>query len=129
MIQDRNVLPTAGVALKHIPCIRATVPISQSDLELLEFVPGKRFIVEEVQVYVSAIVAAGTIDVKVGGASVLSTVITPVADAAVVGALAGAAVRKGGSATTVTVHVTTDGSGILTDLQVTFAIRFIDNPE
>ena len=129
MLEDRNVLSTAGVALKHVPCVRAAVAISQTDVELLEFKPGKRFVIEEVQVYASAVVAAATIDVKIGGVSVLSTVVTPVADTATIGALVAAALRKGTSSSTFTVHVTTDGSGTLTDLQVTVALRFIDIPE
>jgi hypothetical protein len=95
---------------------RASVSTSQSDVEVFEFDPPADLTLEEVQVYCSAVTATASVDVKEAGASVLSAPATPAAGAVVKPAVSDGAVSGDN---TLTIHVTTDGTGSITNLSVT----------
>jgi hypothetical protein len=110
LVNDRRVV-TAHVS---------SVGNSQSDVEVFAFDPAEDLTLEEVQVYCTAMTATASVDVKEGGASVLSTVVTPSA-----GAIVGPTISDGdiSSGNHVTIHVTTDGGGSLSDLTVTLLFK------
>ena len=88
---------------------------NESDTEIYAFDPPEDLTLDEVQVYCSATTAAASVDVKEGGVSVLSASATPSAGTIVKPTVADGAVAASNN---VTVHVTTDATGDITDLTV-----------
>lgn len=129
-LADHDVLSDQGIGWKRAVVTKESVPISQTDAEIGAFRPGKRFFVEEVQVYCSAVAATATVNVKVAGTTILTGQVTPVAGSIVFGTLVSAvATQKGGATDEITVEVTTNGTGTITDLRVDARYRFIAAPE
>lgn len=110
LVKDRRVV-TAHVS---------SVGNSQSDIEVFEFDPSEDLTLEEVQVYCTATTATAGVDVKEGGTSVLSAAATPIAGSIVKPTISDGDIS---SANNVTVHVTTDAGGDITDLTVTLLFK------
>lgn len=89
----------------------------------LPFQAIKGWLVENVQVFATAVAATASVDVLIGAVSVLTGAITPVAGTVVQGALAAVASRIGKPGDQLNCRVTTNGTGTITDLGVTVTIR------
>lgn len=105
---------------RMVATYRASVGASQTDVEIFRFDPPVDLTLEEVQVYCTATGATASVNVKEGGASVLSAAATPVAGAVVKPAIADGQIA---AANDVTVHVTTNGTGSITNLTVTLLFK------
>jgi|GEM_PF-1110856 len=117
-ITDKRVLTVFHVPSpdrRIITAHKSSVTSSQADVEVFEFDPSENLTLEEVQVYCTAVVATASVDVKEGGTTVLSSAATPAAGLVVKPTISDGSIA---SANNVTVHVTTDGSGSITDLTV-----------
>jgi len=79
--------------------------------------------VENVQVFCTAIVATAQADVQIGGVSVLTGLITPVAATVVQGVLVAPALRRGKFTDVLQCKFTTNATGTLTNVAVTVTIR------
>jgi len=108
------------VELLSIVVPKSSVAISQTDVEIFEYTAPQGLILAEVQVYCTATAATASVDVKEAGTTVLSAVATPVANTVVKPTIADAAIASGAA---VTVHVTTNVTGTITDLTVTLRFK------
>jgi len=99
---------------------RSSVGSNQSAVEVFEFEVDRAMTLEQVQVYCSAAAATASVDVKESGVSVLSAAATPVAGAVVKPTISDASIASGHA---LTVHVTTNGTGQITDLTVTLLLK------
>jgi len=98
---------------------RESVGTNQSDVQIYAFSPPVDVVLEEVQVFCRNAVSTASVDVKADSTSVLSAAATPIA-----GTIVKPAITEGGiaAASELRVHVTTTGSGIMTDLTVTLLL-------
>lgn len=96
------------------------VAVSQSDAKLASFQAPFGFTISEVCVHCSAVVATASVDVKEATTSILSSAITPVADTNTLGTISDGVIADNAA---VNIHVTTDGSGEITDLVVTLTCK------
>lgn len=96
---------------------RASVPNGQSDIELFQHTATEDLVVVGAKVYCTGTTANASVDVKIGGASILSAAVTPSAGADVNAALTTPNTALA-SAAVLTVHATTDGTGAITNLVV-----------
>lgn len=123
-VKDVNVAQDAKVALE---CILLTAPataVSQTDLEVDEVIPAYAFEVERVEVHATAVTATITCDVKIGTTSVLSAVVTPVANTATAGTLSSTLANiRGTSSEAIRLHYTSNASGAATALKARVWIR------
>jgi len=103
-----------------VPAHRSSVGNSESDTEIFEFDPSEDLTLEEVQVYCSATTATASVDVKENGVSVLSASATPSAGSVVKPAISDGSISASNN---LTVHVTTDGTGDITNLTVTLLFK------
>jgi len=103
-----------------IPAHKTTVDISQSDVEIFEYTIPANMSVASVQVYCTAVAATASVEVKEAGTTILASAITPSAGAVVTGTVSDAALASGAA---LTVHVTTNGTGTITDLSVTITCK------
>jgi hypothetical protein len=94
---------------------KSSVGNSQSDAEIFEFTAPLAMTLSEVQVYCTATAATASVDVKEAGITVLS------AGAVVKPTVSDPDIASGAA---VTVHVTTNGTGTITDLTVTLVFEF-----
>lgn len=99
---------------------RASVGPNENGIEIFEFDPREDLTLEEVQIYCSAAAATASVDVKAGGSSLLSAPGTPAAGAVVKPAVAVSSIS---SASNLTVHVTTNASGTISNLAVTLLFK------
>lgn len=99
---------------------KASVSSGQAAAKVFEFAIGETLTIDEVQVFCTAVTATASVDVRESGFSVLSAPVTPSAGTAVSGTIADAALAAGNH---LTVHVTTDGSGAVSDLAVVIVIK------
>jgi len=99
---------------------RASVGNNETDTEIFEFDPPEDLTLEEVQVYCTATAATASVEVKEDGTSVLSAAATPSAGAVVKAAISDGSISGSNQ---VTVHVTTDATGGITDLTVTLLFK------
>lgn len=92
---------------------------SVTDLELLSFTPAHPFQMRRAAIYCQAVTNVCTVNVKVGGTTVLSAVMTVTAATEVVGAIvATLATVQGDSTEAVSIEVTTASGGTITGLVV-----------
>ena len=99
---------------------RSSVGANETDTEIFEFDPPEDLTLEEVQVYCTATAATASVDVKEGGTSVLSAAATPTAGSVVKPTISDGDIS---AANNVTVTVTTNGTGSITDLSVTLLFK------
>lgn len=132
---DKKVHPFAAFARALLDFSFDNVPISQAAVLFGAIVPYQGFPVgqppyalygwqiENVQVFCRTIVATGQADVQIGGVSVLTGLITPVAATVVPGVLVAPALRRGKFTDTLQVKFTTNGTGVITNAKVTVTLR------
>lgn len=99
-----------------VQAIKSSVNVSQTDAEIFEFTAPAALTLTGVQVYCTATAVTASVDVKEAGTTVLSSAVTPSANAVVTGTISDSAIASGSA---VTVHATTDATGTITDLSVT----------
>ncbi len=99
---------------------RSAVGSNESGTEIFEFDPAENLTIEEIQVYCTATTATASVEVKEAGVSVLTAAATPVAGSVVKPAISDASLSASNN---LTVHVTTNGSGTITDLTVTLLLK------
>ncbi len=102
-----------------IPAHKSAVAASQSDVEIHEFTSPVVGLIHSIQAYCTAIAAAASCVVKKNGSAITSD-ITPTAGTPSVEAPTDPFLNQGDS---LTVHVTTDGSGSFTDLTVLIIVK------
>lgn len=122
-IEDRRVYSAFDVPMPDRWCVTAFYPQvgnSQTGLEVFEYRAPQGLVLEEVQVFCTATTSTTSIDVKEGGVSVLSAAATPVAGSVVRPTISDADIV---SASSVSMCVTTNGSGSVTNLTVTLLFR------
>ena len=112
---------TSNVAeLLDVVATKSSVAINQTAVEIFEWTAPQALILAEVQVYCTATVATASVDVLEAGVSVLSAAATPTAGTVVKPTISDAAIASGAA---VTVAVTTNGTGTITDLTVTLRFK------
>lgn len=105
---------------RMLTACRGSVGANQGGVEIFAWDPPGDVTMEEVQVYCSGVVAVAGVDVKVNGGSVLSAPATPSAGVIVKPVISAGSIPAGHK---VTVHVTTNGSGSISDLAVTMLLK------
>lgn len=123
MTTDRHLEKNSEVAKRPFVVSKQDVATGQSGVEIGQKEPDKDYIIESVDVYCTGTAATASVDVQVAGVSVLNSQVTPVAGAVEEGDLVGHADRQGDAGEAITVHVTTDGTGTITDLRVEVSYR------
>lgn len=99
---------------------KASVGASLTDVEIFEFTAPAALTLVGVQVYCTATAATASVTVKEAGVSVLSAAVTPTANTVVNGTISDANIASGAP---VTVHVTTNSTGSVTDLTATLIFK------
>jgi hypothetical protein len=114
---------SAGSALSRycLTCNRGNVGNSESDIEIFRFAAQKQMSVEDIQVYCAVTSSSASVDIKAGDVSLLSTPAIPVSGATVRPTIASKTIEAGEH---LTVHVTTDGTGSISELSVTGLCSF-----
>jgi hypothetical protein len=120
ILDDANISKGAGVARLPVTFHKDDVAISQADAKVAAFKPGFAFEIVGVQHFAAGVVAAASYVVKIGATAAISAT-TPAAGARGDATLAAAV--SGGAGSEINLHVTTDGTGTLTDLTVVVLIR------
>jgi len=93
---------------------------NQSAVEVFEFSPPSAMTLEGVQVYCTSVTATASVDVRKSGTTVLSASATPVAGSVVKPTVSSGAV---GAGEPLTVHVTTNATGLIANLTVTLVLK------
>lgn len=131
-VTDKKVHWAAIFAREPVQYQNAAVPINQAAVKVASFKPHqgltfqyalKGWVVENVQVWCTAVAATASVDVQISGVSILNPVITPVAATIVQGTLVAFASRQGKTTDSLDVVLTTNGTGTITNLSVTITIR------
>lgn len=113
-----------ALAATHSQAFPITTAVSQTAAVAGAYTPAKRFQVTRVSVFATGVTASVTVDVQIGGVSVLTGQITPVAGTEVVGTLQGSQKLLRGSATQqLQVLYTTGGTGAAVNLVVRVQLR------
>lgn len=124
MVTDRHLEKDSEVAKKEFVVSKQDIGTGLTDAELAEKAPSKDYIIEDVSVYCTATAATASVDAKVAGTTVLQSEVTPSANAVVEGNLVSdREARHGAAGDAITVDVTTDGTGTITDLRVEVVYR------
>lgn len=123
-ITDVKMAQSANSAKHSLNYTIPTTAVSQTALLAGAKTPGFKFQVTKVSVFATAVTATITVDVQIGGVSVLTGAITPVAGSEVAGTLTSTLASLRGSATgQVQVKYTSNGTGAATNLQVYVQVR------
>lgn len=123
MIKDYKMDPAGGSAV-HTLAFPITTAVSQTGLLAGAWTPGYRFQIRKVSVFATAVTATITADVQIGGTTVLTGQITPVAGTETAGTLVSTpATLRGSSSGQIQVKYTTNGTGAATNLVVRVQIR------
>lgn len=102
----------------------STTAVSQTALLAGARTPGAKFQITGVSVFATAVTATITVDVQIGGVSVLTGQITPVAGTEVIGTLvATQATLRGSASSQIQVKYTSNGTGAGTNLTVQVQVR------
>lgn len=121
-IVDRRVrtLFQVPVGRRYLTAFSAQVANNQNGAEIFEFDPAEAMVLEQVQVFCTGAAATASVDVKQAGTSLLGAPASPVAGSVIKPAIATAAIAAGQS---LTVHVTTNTTGAVSNLHVTLVLR------
>jgi hypothetical protein len=123
-IQDRDIHADANIARVPLTFHKDDVAISQADVKVASFKPGYDFEIVGVQHFAAGVAANASYMVKIGATNALDAAAVPVAATRGDATLhATRANRQGTEADEINLHVTTDGTGTLTDLSVIVLIR------
>lgn len=123
-VTDKKMDVNANTAREQIDFSIITA-VSQAGVLFGANTPGYRFQVVKVAAFAVTVTATITVDVQIGGVSVLTGPITPVAGTEVAGTLTStlANLRPSGTNNQLQVKLTTNGSGAATNLTVFVWIR------
>jgi hypothetical protein len=123
MIKDYKMDPAGGSSV-HTLAFPITTAVSQTALLAGAWTPGYRFQVRKVTNFATGVTATISTDVQIGGVSVLTGAITPVAGAETAGTLSSTlSALRGSSTSQLQVKYTTNGSGAAVNLVVRVQIR------
>lgn len=120
-VHDKHVAKAAKTALKHLNAAVVTA-ISLTDAVIYSFTPGYRFQIERIRSFCRTKAGTVTAVVKVGtrtAASITFTAATEVAQAL----SSTLADLQGSASEAITIELTTDGSGALTNGAIVISIR------
>lgn len=129
-----EIVDVRGYAAFRVPSLEATsvrdrrvmtahaavVGGNQADAAIFAFDPAADLTLEEVQVYCTAVSASASVQVKKADSSVLAAAAVPLAGTVVKPAVADANIS---ASNPVSVRVTTDGAGSISDLAVTLFFK------
>jgi len=122
-VTDARVNKSANHAV-HTLNFPITTAISQTALLAGAWTPGFKFQVIKVSVFATAVTATITADVQIGGTSVLTGAVTPVAGTETAGTLSSTLKNVRGSASQqLQIKYTSNGTGAGTNLMVSVQIR------
>src|SRR6185312_1866590 len=122
-VTDARVNKSANHAV-HTLNFPVTTALSQAALLAGAWTPGFKFQVIKVSVFATGVTATISADVQIGGTSVLTGAVTPVAGTETEGTLSGTLSKLRGSATSqLQVKYTTNGTGAGVNLMVSVQIR------
>lgn len=122
-IEDRRMCAVFDVPSPHrwnVASFCPQVGNNQSGLKIFEYRAPQKLLLEEVQVFCTAVTSVASLDVKADGVSVLSSSVSPEAGAVVRPMVADAVIASAG---VVSVHVTTNEGGSVTNVGVTLLFR------
>ena len=123
-VKDINMLKTAHTPKKCITLALGTSATSQTGKRTDAATPGFAFEVTKVEVYALTVTAVITVDVQIGTTSVLTAVVTPVADTPTAGTLSSTLANIRGSSTDIiSLKYTSDGAGAATNARARVWIR------
>lgn len=123
-ITDVKMAQSAKSVLRELTFPIATTAVSQTALLAGAWTPGHKFQVTKVTVMATGVTATISTDVQIGGVSVLTGAITPVAGTETAGTLVSTLASLRGSATgQVQVKYTSNASGAAVNLVVRVQIR------
>lgn len=123
-VGTRNIDKASAVGLEAIQMPLGTTSVSQTATLAYAFKPGFPFTVASVQAWASGVTATASADVQIGGVSVLTGPITPVAATVTAGTLSSTKANVvGGAGDTLQLKYTTNGTGVITNGTVTVWIR------
>lgn len=122
-VTDKKLDKAAGTAL-HTIVVPITTAINQTGLLVGAFTPGYAFQIHRVAVMATAVTATITVDVQIGGTTVLTGAITPVAGTETAGTLSTTlSARRGTSTSQIQVKYTSNGTGAGTNLSAYVTYR------
>ena len=114
-------LEASQVRDRHLVNVnRASIGSSQSDLEVFRLEPREDLELEEVQCWCGSVSVSASIDVKAGGMSILAAPVSPVGLTIVKPTIVTPALAHSDD---LSVHVTTDATGTISDLAVTLLLE------
>lgn len=123
-VRDRNISTLAAVGQKLVDMQLGTSSTSQTGALAYAVTPGFPFRVTKVTVFAVGVTATITVDVQIGGVSVLSAVVTPTAGTEVAGTLTTTnANQTGGSTDQLQLKYTSNGTGAATGLTANVWIK------
>ena len=127
MISDYKMAPK-GLAARHVVAFPVpTTAVSQTALLAGAHTPGVRYQVTKVTVFATAVTATVTVDVQIGGVSVLTGQITPVAGSEVTGVLVSTQAtlrgKASGAGSQLQVLYTSGAAGAASNLVVHVQVR------
>lgn len=122
-VTDKKITKNAYGA-HHAIQANITTAISQTGLLVYGWTPGFAGKIQKVSCFATAVTATITVDVQIGGTTVLTGQITPVAGTEVAGTLSSTlSALRFKSTDQVQIKYTTNGSGAATNLSVTVQVR------
>lgn len=114
-IRDRNISTAAAVGQKHVRMTLGTTALSQTAALADAVTPGFPFRVSKITVFAQTVTATISVDVQIGGTSVLASAITPVAATETAGTLTTTnANQTGGTTDQIQLKYTSNGTGAAT---------------
>lgn len=123
LITDKKIDLDAAVGREKVT-VPVETAVSLTDAEIFEIVPGYAFEVVSIESYCRTKAGTVSAEVKVGGTAATDAGVAFTAATRVANALSGTYANKRGSETdTLTVEITTDGSGVLTNGVLVITIR------
>ena len=122
-VTDKKITKNAYAA-HHVVQANVTTATGQTGLLVYAWTPGFAGKIHKVSCFASSVTATISVDVQIGGTTVLTGQITPVAGSEVAGTLSStlSAIRFK-STDQIQVKYTTNGSGAATNLSVTVQVR------
>lgn len=120
-VKDRNILPTAGIAQETVAPEIVTA-VSLAGAVVFSYTPGHKFQVTRVRSFCRTKTGTVTATVKVGGRTAASVTFTAATEVAQTLSTTLANLR-GSASEAITIELTTDGTGALTNGKVVIAYR------
>ena len=114
-IRDRNISKDASVARECLSMALGTTATGQTAALTNAITPGFSFRVVKVSVFAETVTATISVDVQIGGTSVLASAITPVAGTETAGTISATNANQiGGSSAQLQFKYTSNGTGAAT---------------